>query len=68
MSFDHPASSQAAFMQDRSECLQRTMGFLTPAAADIRHAGLFEECMAERGYTRNDATGLLVAPPEQAAI
>ena len=61
MGFDHPLATEAEFLFDRDQCLQRTMGWLTPAAADVRHVRLFEECMAERGYTRND-TGRLVPP------
>ncbi len=73
VAFDHSSSSEGKMLKDRYDCLQTSMGFVSrgyisqgygsSSGAAIPNSAMYANCMALKGYTRNDVNGRLVVPP-----
>ena len=73
VAFDHPSSTEQKMLKDRYDCLQASMGYVSGgyvnqgvgiSAGSARPNGdMAKNCMALKGYTRNDESGRLLVPP-----
>jgi hypothetical protein len=62
IAFDHASASQQQLFADRAECQALAKGTDPETGGTGINQGIFRNCLAGKGYTRNDATGRLEVP------
>ncbi|MEP3278937.1 MAG: hypothetical protein ABJO38_21195 [Stappiaceae bacterium] len=64
VAYDHATASQQQMYSDRAECAEQAKG-ITPTTSGGKtgiNDGIWENCLAGKGYTRNNSTGRLEVP------
>lgn len=66
VAYDHPTASQQEFFSDRAECAAQAKGIRQTeygSETGINDA-IWDNCIAGKGYSRNDATGRIEVPKD----
>ena len=66
VAYDHPKASQQQFFTDRADCAAQAKGIRQTeygSETGINDA-IWDNCIAGKGYSRNDATGRLEVPKD----
>jgi hypothetical protein len=66
VAFDHAYANQQQMLQDRFQCLQVSSGYVAVGfeAAVLTNNAMLLNCMAAKGYYRNDIGGRLEVPAQ----